>query len=202
MISKEIWSRAKTGCFAGLVGGFALFSSFFWIDTELGVPFGTFYKEVGVMMGLDGMAATAFGFFAHMIVAAAVGSVFCMVSTLHRMLNLTTVPKGIVGGTAMGILVYAVLFMPITMYVMLPSISAQATGMVPTTQQNMEVAQILMASSDKILWGALVLHILYGSVMGLFSSMILYEEYHMRGKEKKQKKEAWKKFESENWPST
>jgi len=202
MISREVCSKAKTGCIAGLVGGFALFSSFFWIDSELGVPFGTFYKEVGVMVGLDAMPAIAFGFFAHMMVAAAVGAVFCVVSTFHEMLRISSVPKGIIGGAAIGLITYALFFMPITMYVMLPSISAQATGMVPTTQENMLIAQILMETSDKILWGALILHILYGSVMGLFSAMILYEEYNMKGKEKRQKKEPWKKFESENWPST
>lgn len=202
LISAEIYSKAKTGCIAGLVGGFALFSSFFWIDSEVGVPFGTFYKAVGLVAGLDGMGAIMFGFFAHMLVAALVGAVFCVCSTFHRMLRISSVPKGIVGGAVTGMQVYALFFMPLTLYVMFPAIAAQASGFVPTTQENMQLAKTLMETSDKILWGALILHVLYGVVMGLFSSMILYEEYNMKEKEKRPKKEAWKKFESENWPST
>jgi hypothetical protein len=202
MMRTEIYSKAKTGCIAGLVGGFALFSSFFWIDSELGVPFGSFYKAVGLVVGLDGMLAIMFGFFAHMVTAAAVGAIFCVFSMIHKLLNITSVPKGIVGGATTGMQVYAIFFMPLTLLLMFPTISDQATGVIPVTQEDMRIASIMMETSEKILWGALVLHVLYGVVMGLFSSMMLHEEYSMKGKEKKERKESWKKFESENWPST
>lgn len=201
-VASQLYAKAKTGCIAGLVGGFALFSSFFWIDSELAVPFGSFYKAVGLMAGLEGMSAIVFGFLTHMLTAALVGAVFCMVSITHRSLNISSVPKGIVAGTATGIQVYAIFFLPLTLFVMLPAVSAQATGMVPVTQEDMRIASILMDASDKILWGALVLHILFGAVMGLFSAMMLYEEYNMKGKGKKEKKESWKKLESERWPDT
>ena len=38
----------KGGIGAGLMGGFALFSSFFAIDQMLDIPAGTFYKTIGV----------------------------------------------------------------------------------------------------------------------------------------------------------
>ncbi len=204
MVSRaEIYQMAKTGCIAGLVGGFALFSSFFWIDSEVGVPFGTFYEVVGMIVGLDGFEATTFGFLAHMLTAALIGAIFCICSTLHRLLHISSVPKGIIAGAVTGIQVYAIFFMPITMYVMFPLISAQASGLSASiTPQDMQIAKTLMETSDSILWGSLILHVLYGAVMGLFSSMMMYEEYHMKEKSKKEKKENWKKFESENWPST
>lgn len=198
----EIYRMAKTGCVAGLVGGFALFSSFFWIDSEIEVPFGTFYKAVGTVVGLHDLSAIAFGFFAHMLTASLIGAIFCICSKMHRILAISSVPKGIIGGAVTGVQVYAIFFMPITLYVMFPMISSQASGQFLTTEDDMRVAQILVQTYDKILWGSLVLHILYGSVMGLFSSIMLYEEYHMKEKAKKEKKESWKKFESEHWPST
>ena len=202
MISRaEIYRMAKTGCIAGLVGGFALFSSFFWIDSEIGVPFGTFYKVVGTIVGLDGLGAITFGFFAHMITAAGIGSVFCICSRLHKLLHISGVPKGIVGGAVTGIEVYAIFFMPITLYVMFPMVSSAASGLT-TTPEDMQVASLLVQTFDKILWGALILHVLYGAIMGLFSSIMLYEEYHMKERTKKEKKESWKELESENWPST
>ena len=193
---------AKTGCIAGLVGGFALFSSFFWIDSEVGVPFGTFYKMIGLLVGLDGMSAITFGFFAHMITAATIGAVFCICSRLHKLLYISGIPKGIVGGAVTGIEVYAIFFMPITLYVMFPMVSYQASGLSALSAEDMKIAAMLLDTSDTILWGALILHVLYGSIMGLFSSMMLYDEYKMKGKTKKEKKETWKEFESEHWPST
>lgn len=191
---------AKTGCIAGLVGGFALFSSFFWIDSEVGVPFGTFYNMVGMVAGLTGMAATTFGFFAHMLTAALIGAVFCICSTFHRTLRISGVQKGIIGGAVTGIEVYTIFFMPITLYVMMPTVSAHASGLA-TTPEEMQIAKTLLGTSDTILWGALGLHVLFGAVMGLFSSIMLYDDYSMKEK-KKEKKEDWQKSESEHWPST
>jgi hypothetical protein len=198
----EIYSMAKTGCIAGLVGGFALFSSFFWIDSEIGVPFGTFYKAVGMIVGLDDMAAIAFGFFAHMLTAALIGAIFCICSKTHKILHISGIPKGIIGGAVTGIQVYAIFFMPITLYVMFPMITANASGLSTVSDEDMQIAKILMQTHDKILWGSLLLHVLYGAIMGLFSSIMLYEEYHLKEKPKKEKKESWKELESEHWPST
>lgn len=202
MNSAEIYQKAKTGCIAGLVGGFALFSSFFWIDSELAVPFGTFYKVVGMVIGLDGLLAISFGFFAHMATAAVIGAVFCVCSTFHKYLRITSIQKGIVGGAVTGLEVYAIFFVPITLYVMFPMISDQASGLVPVTAENMRIATILVQTYDKILWGSLILHVLYGAVMGLFSSIILYEEFKLKEKSKKEKKINLKKYESEHWPFT
>jgi hypothetical protein len=200
--SAEIYRMAKTGCIAGLVGGFALFSSFFWIDNDIGVPFGTFYKIVGMLVGLDGLPAIIFGFFAHMLTAALIGAIFCICSTSHRLLQISGVPKGIIGGAVTGIQVYAIFFMPITLYLMMPMISDQASGLSLVSSEQMEIAKTLIATSDDILWGSLILHVLYGSVMGLFCSFMLYEDYSMKDKIKKEKKEKWEKSESEHWPST
>lgn len=193
---------AKTGCIAGLVGGFALFSSFFWIDSDVGVPFGTFYKVVGMLVGLDGMPAMIFGFFAHMLTAALIGAIFCICSTLHRLLQISSVPKGIIAGGVTGIQVYAIFFMPITLYVILPMVSGQASGLTTVSSDQVEIAKTLIKTSNTILWGSLILHVLYGCVMGLFSSFMLHEEYSMKDKVKKEQKPKWEKTESEYWPST
>jgi hypothetical protein len=200
--SYEVYRMAKIGCVAGLVGGFALFSSFFWIDSEVGVPFGTFYDMVGMAVGLHGLPSTAFGLIAHMLVASLIGTTFCICSIVHKMLNISSVPKGIIAGAVTGIEVYAIFFMPITIYVMMPMIADHASGLHAMTEDDTQIANILVHASDKILWGSLVLHVLFGVVMGLFSSMMLYEDYNMKQKEKKEKKPIWQKFESENWPST
>ena len=48
----------KAGAGAGLIAGFGLFSSFFGIDQWLDLPIGTFYKTIGLTMGLDPVSYT------------------------------------------------------------------------------------------------------------------------------------------------
>jgi len=40
----------------------------------------------------------------------------------------------------------------------------------------------LLQNPEKMLWGSLLLHILYGGIMGLFSSIMLYEKYSPKSK--------------------
>ena len=53
----------KGGMGAGLMGGFALFSSFFAIDQMLDIPAGTFYKTIGITMGVDEGLEIAYGLY-------------------------------------------------------------------------------------------------------------------------------------------
>ena len=92
---REIYLPAKVGTVAGLIGGFVILVSFFVIDALIVAPAGTFYMMVGLAVGLHDMPAIIFGFIAHMLTAATIGAVFCVCSTLHRVLNLTSIWKGI-----------------------------------------------------------------------------------------------------------
>lgn len=176
---QEIYSKAKVGAVAGLIGGFVILVSFFAIDSLVVIPTGTFYMIAGLAVGLHGMAAIIFGFIAHMLTAATIGAVFCVCSTLHRALNLTSVWKGIFAGGVTGLEVYVIFFMPITLYMMIPTIDSlvSSVGQSTLTAQEHIVGSVLKTKLDTIMWGALVLHMLFGSVMGLFSGIMLQKEY-------------------------
>src|SRR5574341_2020037 len=176
---QEIYGKAKVGTVAGLVGGFALFASLFGIDSQLDVTSGTFYMMIGMAVGLHDMSAIAFGFIAHMLTAATIGGVFCVCSALHRVLHLRSVWKGIFAGGITGLEVYVIFFMPITLFLMVPTIDStiiDGSQSVVTAQEKMAAA-VLRENINMIMWGALMLHVLYGSIMGLFSGMVLHEDY-------------------------
>ena len=73
--SEGLFGTVKVGFGAGLVAGCALFSSFLSIDQQINIPHGTFYKTIGIPMGVEGMGAVALGFMAHIIVSALIVSV-------------------------------------------------------------------------------------------------------------------------------
>lgn len=174
----QILDKAKGGVFAGLVGGFALFSSFIGIDSQLGLEHGTFYEMIGVTVGLVGFEAIVFGFVAHMVTAAIIGAVFYVISSLHRSLYLITVPKGILAGGVTGLVVFGLFFMPIHIFVMIPVVESEIGMFIaPSWETQVGSLRTIISSTDDVFWGSMILHLLYGSVMGLFCGMMAHEEY-------------------------
>ena len=190
----EMYGKAKTGSVAGIAGGVALLASFFGIDSSLNLSPGSFYMMIGLAVGLHGIPAILFGSIVHMVTAASIGAVFCMCSVLHPALYLRGIWKGVFAGGVTGLEVYAIFFMPITLYLMIPALDA-ATSSAVYGQEYLAVS-VLKAHLGTIIWGALILHVLYGAVMGFFSGMILHEDY------KKIPKKSLYELESESMPAT
>jgi hypothetical protein len=182
MHQRGIYQKAKVGTITGLIGGFAIVLFFFTIDSSIGAQPGSFYTMIGLAVGLHGISALIFGLVAHMLTAITIGVVFCVCSTLHPLLNLTSVWKGIFAGGVTGLEVYAIFFMPITLFVVLPTIRYIAVGSADTTVaiNDLQLISTLKSNLNLIMWGALALHVLYGSIMGFFSSLVIREEYKLR----------------------
>lgn len=179
MTKREFLNKARSGAVAGIVGGMALASSFIGIDVNVGVPSGTFYKMIGVVTGLQGMDAIVFGFLVHMATAALIGAVFFVCSTFHSALNISSFQKGVFAGGVTGLAVFAIFFMPIHLFVMMPSVdqtllNADQFGL---DAEEAKAMITLLSKSDSMLWAALFLHLLYGVVMGYFAGIMLPQEY-------------------------
>lgn len=190
----EMYGKAKAGSVAGIAGGVALLASFFGIDSSLHLPTGSFYMMIGLAVGLHGIPAIMFGSVVHMATAATIGAVFCVCSTLHPALYLRSIWKGVFAGGVTGLEVYAIFFMPITLYLMIPTIDA-ATSSVASAQEYLAVST-LKTHLNTIIWGALILHIIYGVVMGFFSGLVLHDDY------KKIPRKSLHDLESESMPAT
>ena len=175
----SILSKAKVGAMAGLVGGFALFSSFLAIDAQLDIPNGTFYKTIGIVAGIDSSSAIAFGFLSHMGAAALIGACYSISASIWRAFRIVTVPKGILTGALTGIIVFTIFFLPIHYYVMMPSMIAEFNVIDESRLSVEELGGLyhLLLETDRVLWFSLFLHVLFGVVMGLMTGFILHEDY-------------------------
>ena len=169
--------RAVIGAVGGLVGGFAIFLIIFGIDSQISVTPGTFYKMVGIPVGLSDISATIFGLIGHMLTAALIGAVFCFCSGLHQKLDIKSLRKGAFAGGVTAIAVYTIFFVPITLFIMNPALESQTTddvGLV-TTLANID-SKKLVENKNLILIGSLEIHIVYGIIMGTFCAMMLKKE--------------------------
>lgn len=170
--------RAKIGTVAGLVGGFAIFLIIFAIDSSLGIVPGTFYKMVGIPIGLEGTTATIFGMIAHMLTAALIGAVFCFCSGLHTKLDIRSSKKGVLAGGVTGIAVYAIFFLPITLLIMNPALESLMTNQQGLIETAVNVDAVkLIQNMDLIMIGSLEIHIVFGIIMGVFCGMALSKEH-------------------------
>jgi len=170
--------RMVIGAVGGLAGGFAIFLIIFGIDSQLSVTPGTFYKMVGIPVGLSDISATIFGLVSHMLTAALIGTVFCFCSGLHQKLDIKSLRKGAFAGGVTAIAVYAIFFVPITLFIMNPALESQTmdeVGLV-TTLVNID-SKKLVESRSLILIGSLEMHIVYGIIMGIFCAMMLKKEF-------------------------
>ena len=169
----------KGGMGAGLMGGFALFSSFFAIDQMLDIPAGTFYKTIGFTMGVDEGLAIAMGFIAHMAVAALIGSMYLLASNIWRFFRLVTVPKAIITGVLTGLIVFTLAFLPIHMLVMTPMMEVELiiTDVSQFDLDQQQALATLLYESDKIYINALILHVIYGGIAGFIGGCIMHDDY-------------------------
>jgi hypothetical protein len=159
--------RAKIGCVAGLVGGFAIFISIFVIDLSMGSSQGAFYKIVGLAVGSSGLEATLIGMVSHMLTASLIGTVFGIGSGAHKKLDVFSIKKGAIAGITTGLVVFGVFFVPISLFVIMPIIqSSTITG----------ESGVLLANSNLIIISALELHAVFGVVMGAFFAIAVQVE--------------------------
>jgi len=175
-----LFGTVKVGFGAGLVAGCALFSSFLSIDQQINIPHGTFYKTIGIPMGVEGMGAVAIGFMAHIIVAALIGIAFNLAASYWRTFRIVTVPKGILTGAVTGAIVFSLAFLPMHTLVMMPLLEDElnsAESLLNIMPDEKEALAELVMNNDFVLWYSALLHVIFGSVMGLMSGFLLHDRY-------------------------
>ena len=175
-----LFGTMKVGFGAGLVAGCALFSSFLSIDQQINIPHGTFYKTIGIPMGVEGMGAVAIGFMAHIIVAALIGIAFNLAASYWRTFRIVTVPKGILTGAVTGAIVFSLAFLPMHTLVMMPLLEDELNStdsLLNIMPEEKEALSELVMSNDFVLWYSALLHVIFGSVMGLMSGFLLHDRY-------------------------
>ena len=176
--SEGLFGTVKVGFGAGLVAGCALFSSFLSIDQQINIPHGTFYKTIGIPMGVEGMAAVGIGLMMHMVVAALIGISYNVAASYWRTFRIVTVPKGILTGAVTGAIVFSLAFLPLHTMVMMPILESElssADSLLNIMPEEREALVELIANNNFVLWYSALLHVLFGSVLGLMSGFLLHD---------------------------
>lgn len=157
--------RRPSGIIAGLTAAWAIFGFILAIDSELNLPPGTFYKMIGIAFGIDSSYAVYIGFLLHMITGIIIGIVYGTISQNIKKLYITSVYKGLGTGVLTGVVVWAILFLPLNYGIMQPTLHNMLSTSNPTSPEYI-MAKQLLELSNVIIFGSLVLHVIFGGVMG------------------------------------
>jgi hypothetical protein len=172
---------AKYGAIAGLIATWSISTAIAASELELGLPISTFYAVMGISLGsIDFTTAAYLGFGLHLltgtILGAIIGGIAVRIESQRNITNFFSPYKSILMGIGTGILVWLVLFLPVTALIIQPSIGRIAE--ILTLGQNNTSFSVfdidnLGQSFRGIALSAIVFHVVWGAIFGYIISSLL-----------------------------
>jgi uncharacterized protein involved in cysteine biosynthesis len=120
---------------------------------------------IGIAIGVSSLYAVYVGFLLHMITGVIIGIIYSTLSENVKKLNITSVYKGLGTGIPTGVVVWAILFLPLNYGIMQPTLNNIVNTSNPISSEYLMAIQLL-EFSGLIILGSLVLHIVFGGVLG------------------------------------
>ena len=165
----------KYGAFAGFVATWSISSVIVLTELLLGLNVGAFYSIMGISLGIsDVTTATSIAFGLHLIIGTLIGAVFGAIGIRWkkiRMLMLNPYKSSLVGMGA-GIILWLVLFLPITLFLVQPAINSITTILAIGSQQAVFSEDVTLTIRN-ISLVAISFHLVWGAVFGIIVSSLL-----------------------------
>src|SRR5919198_186161 len=181
LFRRPIIEGAKYGAIAGLIATWSISTAIAASELELHLPISTFYAVIGIGLGsIDFGTAAYLGFGLHLltgtILGAIIGGIAVRVESQKNITNVFSPYKSILMGIGTGILVWLVLFLPVTALIIQPSIGRIAE-ILSLAQNNTSFSMFdidnLGQSFRGISISAIVFHIVWGAIFGFIISSLL-----------------------------
>jgi hypothetical protein len=178
---RPIIEGAKYGAIAGIIATWSISTAIAASELELGLPISTFYAVMGISLGsINFITAAYLGFGLHLftgtILGAIIGGLAVRVESQKNITNFFTPYKSILMGIGTGILVWLVLFLPVTIFIIQPSIGRIAEILslgANNTQFSVFDIDNLGQSFRGIAISAIVFHAVWGAIFGFIISSLL-----------------------------
>ncbi len=180
---RPIIEGAKYGAIAGLIATWSISTAIAASELELGLPISTFYAVMGISLGSTDFVTSAYlGFGLHLltgtIVGAISGGIAVRVESQKNITNFFSSYKSILMGIGTGILVWLVLFLPVTALIIQPSIGRIEEILSSLAQNNNTSFSVFDISNlDQSFRGiaisAIVFHVVWGAIFGFIISSLL-----------------------------
>src|ERR687897_3156370 len=113
----------KSGAFAGFIATWSISSLIAIIELLVGLKISTFYSIMGISLGLNNVTTAAYaGFGLHLLTGTILGAVLGAIGIRWKKVRMLNPLENTLTGMGAGIVIWLVLFLPLTSLFIQPSI--------------------------------------------------------------------------------
>jgi hypothetical protein len=172
---------AKYGSAAGFIATWSISSAIAAAEFALHLQIGTFYSIIGISLGLNNATTAAYmGFGLHLLTGTVLGALLGAVGIRWKRIRMLNPYKSSIVGIGAGLVIWSVLFLPITTLLIQPSIQRIAVVLAVTSQQPI-LSEDLSRSVANITLMAIVFHLIWGALFGfIMSSLLRIREFKIK----------------------
>jgi len=164
---------AKYGSAAGFIATWSISSAIAAAEFALHLQIGTFYSIIGISLGLNNATTAAYmGFGLHLLTGTVLGALLGAVGIRWKRIRMLNPYKSSIVGIGAGLVIWSVLFLPITTLLIQPSIQRIVVVLAVTSQQPI-LSEDLSRSVANITLMAIVFHLIWGAIFGFIMSSLL-----------------------------
>jgi hypothetical protein len=163
----------KYGAFAGFIATWSISSLIAIIELLVGLKISTFYSIMGISLGLNNVATAAYaGFGLHLLTGTILGAVLGAIGIRWKKVRMLNPYKSSLAGMGVGIVIWLVLFLPITAFLVEPSIN-RITIILAIESQHIVLSENINQSIRNIAISAIAFHLVWGAIFGFIISSLL-----------------------------
>ena len=163
----------KYGAFAGFVATWSISSVIVVTELLLGLQIGAFYSIMGIGLGVDNvMAATPTAFGLHLLIGTIIGAVFGFIGIRWKKVRMLNPYKSSLVGMGAGMIVWLLLFLPITAFLVQPAINSITTTLAIESQDPV-FSEDINQFIRNITLIAVAFHLVWGAIFGFIISSLL-----------------------------
>jgi hypothetical protein len=159
------------GAISGLAAGIIMTPFLMLIGVIMGIDPNTVSIARGMAFGFnsDNNNALIFGVVIHLLTGTVIGIIFALLVTKVNRIKITGYKKGLIEGIIMGIVVFAILYIPTTLVMIQPQLHILISQNDPTLSQTH--TQIL--GENTLITGlGFLAHIIYGVALGSMTTFL------------------------------
>jgi hypothetical protein len=163
------------GAFAGFIATSLISLAIAGAELAFGLPIGTFYSVIGITLGLNNVInASYLGFGLHLLIGILLGMALGAIGIRwEKIRSFMLIPyKSSLFGVGAGIVIWLILFLPITSLLIQPSIQ-RIVVILAIAWQKAVLADQLSHSITNIALIATVFHLVWGALFGFAISTLL-----------------------------
>ena len=176
-----LYKGIKYGAFAGFLATWAISSAIVAAELILGLRISTFYSIIGISLGSNDMVSAGYiGFGLHILVGTLIGALLGAIGIRWKKIRMLDPLRSALVGIGAGLVIWLVVFLPITTLLIQPSIQRIVVIQSSSLQQAVSSEDINSAMT-KITLSAIAFHMIWGAIFGfILSSLLRIRLYKIR----------------------